>query len=228
MNADRLTVWIYKIVPGGVRLQLVHEQALTGGITIASWSRDEVDDARENPIPGHSIAEQLNDAATEHCENLGESCRYLIQWVGAQAQPLRTMIHRVAPAEAASGVINVHAMQAGNVSGNQLTAQLLSHIAQQQKVINGSIGVILTAYERAMTMQQQMIQQLGARIDALPPPAAENEEFSKAKIRALDRLSELGPDIGRLFLGAIERAITGGDVGDAVPPTDRPSNGVVS
>jgi hypothetical protein len=225
MTPERLTVWIYKIVPGGVRLQLVHEQALTQGLTIASWSKEDVEDARENPIPGNSIAEQVIDAAAEHAENLGEACRFLVQWTGAQGQPLRAMIHRAAPSELPTGGnVQQYAMQAGNVSGNQMTAQLLSHIAQQQKVINGSIGVILTAYERAMAMQQSMISQLGARLDALPPTAAlQSEEFSRAKIRALEKLSDVGPDIARLAVMAVQRALTGEDGGDAPQPS---SNGV--
>ena len=230
VNADRLQLWIYKVCPGGVRLQLVHEQALTTGVIVTSWSREDVEDARANPVAGCSIAEQLIDAANEHAENLGESCRFAVQWVGAQGQPLRTMFHRAGPSDPASA--GVHALQAGNVSGNQMTAQLLSHIAQQQKVINGSIGVILTAYERAMAMQQQMIAQLGARLDALPPAAAEHsEEFAKAKIRALDKLSDLGPDIARLGIAAVQRALTG-DAGDLADPPSTPmhppSNGAVS
>jgi hypothetical protein len=223
MTPERLSMWLYKTVPGGVRLQLVHEQALTGGITIASWTRAEVDEARETPVPGQSIAELLIEAGEEHANNLGESCRFLIQWVGEQAQPLRTLIHRAAPTDKQS--MSDGAALAGNVTGNAMTGQLLAHIAQQQKVINGSIGVILTAYERAMTMQQQMIQQLAARLDALPPADVSNEHVTAVKIRAFEKLADLGPDVGRLAIAAMQRFVEG-DAGGGSTETKPPTNGV--
>jgi hypothetical protein len=210
MTPERLTAWIYKTVPGGTRLSLVNEQALTGGgTTITSWTREEVDEARENPVTGMSIAEQLLEAALDHADNLGEPARFLVQWLGREAQPLRSMIHRcnpTTPAEARAAMLGTGGQDL------QSQGQLLNHIAQQQKVLTGSIGVILNACERTMSMQQRIIEQMAHRLDAVPPPAADqNEEVTRAKIRAFEKLAELAPDVARLAIVAAQRALGGGD-----------------
>lgn len=226
MNADRLNAWIYKLCPGGVRLQLVFDQALVSGTVINSWPREDVDAAREAPIPGQTIGDQLIEAAQEHADNLGESCKFSIVWAGRDGQPLRTMHHRAGPS---GGTANEYAAQAGNVTGNALTGQLLTHIHQQQKVLNGSIGIILTAYERTLTMQQVMIEKLASRLDAmpLPSPDTDSEAVQAAKLRALEKVVDLGPDVARLAIATVAKHLGVGSGDQPTPPPAAP-NGHVS
>lgn len=224
MSPERLNAWIYKVVPGGTRLQLVHEHSLTGGLTVASWEREQVDETRETPVPGQTIGDQVIEAATEHANNVGDSCKFVVQWTRADGSPLRSMHHRAAPDGTGPNVEQLPTAANGNLAALQLQAQqqLLGHIAQQQKVINGSIGVVLTAFERAMAMQQRMIETLGARLEALPPPDADqNEQVTALKIRALEKFAELGPDVTRLAIAAVGRAM-----GADAPPPPPPDNGV--
>jgi hypothetical protein len=221
MTADRLNAWIHKIVPGGVRLQLVFEQGLTGGVTIASWTREEVDESRETPIPGGTIGDQVIEAANEHANNVNDSCKFLLQWVHATGAPLRTMIHRAAATDGAGGAAAVGSEMPLSLAQVFLQAQqqFLGHISQQQRVINGSIGVVLTAFERGMAMQQRMLDTIAARLDALPAPNEEVEEVTRLKIHALEKAVELGPDVMRLAIAAAGRAL------GQEPPPDGP-NGV--
>jgi hypothetical protein len=205
MTPDRLNVWIYKTCPGGTRLQLAHDQSLQSAVIVNSWEKEDVAEARENP-PGDSIGDQLLVSAQEYADNLGESCKFTISWMSANGHPIRAMIHRAGPAQP----VNEYAANAGNVSGNATQAQLLSHIHQQQKVINGSIGAILTAYERTIAMQAGMINSLAQRIDTAPQPSVEDAEVTRLKIRALEKATELGPDVFRLFLAAASRWMVGG------------------
>lgn len=224
VSPERLNAWIYKVVPGGTRLQLVHEHSLTGGLTVASWEREQVDETRDTPVPGQTIGDQVIEAATEHANNVGDSCKFVVQWTRADGSPLRSMHHRAAPDGSGPNVEQLPTAASG-LGALQLQAQqqLLGHIAQQQKVINGSIGVVLTAFERAMAMQQRMIETLGARLEALPPPNddSQNEQVTLLKIRALEKFAELGPDVTRLAIAAMGRAI-----GADVPPQPPESNGV--
>jgi hypothetical protein len=222
MSPERLNAWIYKVVPGGTRLQLVHEHSLTGGLTVASWAREQVDEARENPMPGQTIGDQVIEAANEHANNVGDSCKFVVQWTSGDGAPLRSMHHRAASDGSGPNVEQLPSAAGLGALQLQAQQQLLGHIAQQQKVINGSIGVVLTAFERAMAMQQRMIETLGARLEALPPPNddSQNEQVTMLKIRALEKFAELGPDVTRLAIAAVGRAI------GAEPPPPPDPNGV--
>lgn len=237
MTPDKLQGWIYKVVPGGRHLVVVHEQALGQGLTVASWTREEVDAAKETGI---NQAEQLLDAAQDHADGIGETCRFLIQWISEVGRPLRTLIHRSVPSELPS---NEHAARADLVSPNAMVGQLLSHIHQQQKVLNGSIGHVLQAYERAMAMQQTVIAQQGqlltvhrkqlAQLSETTTP--ETTEIATLKARAFEKLIEFAPDVLKLAIvsfapnGGGADADPSGDGGEASPPdeaaTAPPTNG---
>jgi hypothetical protein len=202
MNSERLQLWLYKPVPGSRVLQLLHEQALGQHTTVASWSREDVDGAKEQAI---NQADQVIDAAQDHADSVGEACRFLIQWTTESGErALRTMVHRCAPT---GGTENEHAARADFVSPNAMVGQLLNHISQQQRVINGSIGAVLAAYERALVMQQNTIQAQQTlimssheQLQELEAPATnEHEEhLTRLKTHALEKLVELGPDLFKM------------------------------
>ena len=206
LTPDRMQIWIYKTCPGGKFLTLTHEQALGQGLTVASWTRDEVYGAKERDEDFGSL---VLDAAKDHADSVGEACRFVIAWTTDDINPrmLRSIIHRCQPTEKPD---NVFADHADKVSGNATIGQLLSHIAGQQKVINGSIGVILQAYERAMNMQQSLCDKLARRLDALEIPAAAQEDVrvTELKIAGLTKLVEMGPDVAKLALHVFESNIT--------------------
>lgn len=222
MTPDRLTNWIFKVCPGGKRLQLTHEQAIGQGLVVASWGKEEVDAARE--AEDESFGRNVQDTAQDHADSVGEACRFVLAWVtdDLPARLIRSVIHRCQPTEKPD---NVFADHADKVSGNATVGQLLSHIAAQQRVINGSISVILQAYDRALAMQSSMFDRMSKRFDQLPElmastRTAEDERVTQLKIVALEKLSDVAPDMMRLMISAAEHAITknahGGANGTAI------------
>lgn len=227
MTPDKLQGWIYKPVPGGSTLQLTHDQAIgpSPGMVVASWSRSEVDNARECNV---NQAEQVLEEAQAHADSSGEACRFLIQWVSDVGRPLRTLIHRAAPSEPTN---NVYAANADSVSTNAMVAQLLNHIHQQQKVLNGSMGTVLGAYDKALAMQQLIIAQQNEmlrsshreirQLTEAPALTPGDTELAAMKVRALDKLMELGPDVLRM---AIASFIPQPSAAEAAAPEPEPEH----
>jgi hypothetical protein len=215
MTPEKLQGWIYKVIPGGRTLRVVHEQALGQGLTIASWTREEVDGSKAANL---NHAEQVLDEAQFHADSVGEACRFLIQWCSESDKPLRTMIHRAAPSE---GSVNQFAAGADLVSPNAMVGQLLSHIHDQQKVLNGSIGVVLSAYDRAMNMQGEMLKQMGTMLQAQRKQLAEQVdspevlELTRAKTRAFDKLVDGIPDVLKFAITALVPENNAGDASSA-------------
>jgi len=210
MESDRLGLWINKLVPGGATLVLLHEQALGQGLTVCSWSRTEVDAAAQT---GVDIAADVLLTAQEHADNLGEACRFQIQWQNDQGKSLRAQIHRCSPKH---GTQNVYAENADAVSGNATQAQLLSHIAAQQRTMNGGISVVaqsfslvMAAYDRAMTMQQKLLESQAVRLDSAPLAANDSgsEQVNALKAHALAKLIEIGPEIASMAIHAAKYAM---------------------
>lgn len=213
MTPEKLTQWANKVVPGGFALVLVHEQAVGGGLVVASWTRQEVDELKER---GVSIGADVLDCAQDHADSCGESCRFVIQWQSDLGKPIRTIVHRAQPADRPT---NEHALHAEFVSPNAMIGQLLNHISSQQRVMNGSIGAVLAAYERALGMQQKTIEQqqqliLASREAESDEPTEMDMQLSALKIGALERIIEHGPELAKLLGTAIQRGqalVNGGE-----------------
>jgi hypothetical protein len=205
MTPDKLSQWVNKTVPGGRSLVILHEQGVGGGLVVASWTREDVDEHRER---GTSIGADVMDSAQDHADSVGESCRFLIQWQNDLGKALRSIVHRAAPTDRP---MNEHQANAEFVSPNAMIGQLLNHISQQQRVINGSIGAVLAAYERALGMQQKTIESQQSLLatmrdlDQDAPPSEVEAQLSALKIGALERIIEHGPELAKMISGAVQR-----------------------
>lgn len=219
ISPEKLQTWVYKPCPGGTTLQLVHEQfGSNSGLVVASWTRDEVFAARDTGI---NQAELIIDDAQDHADSVGEACKFLVQWISESGRSLRSIWHRVAATQPNA---NIYAANADAISPNTMIAQLLSHIHQQQKLVNGSMTTVCGAYERAMNMQAAMLAQMSdvvknhrRELDRLlldgsnGANSVEATELAKLKARAFEKLIELGPDVMRMAVAAFAGA---GDAGD--------------
>jgi hypothetical protein len=202
MTPEKLSQWIYKIVPGGRTLVLAHDQAVGQPLVVATWTREDVDEAQEN---NRSMGAQVLDAAQDHADSVGEGCRFTLQWRSDVGATLRAIIHRAAPQDRPA---NEHALHAEFVSPNAMIGQLLSHISQQQRVINGSIGAVLSAYERALVMQQKTMESQASMLLAYRDEprshvaGAADEALLTLKADALRKLVEFGPEIAKMAVTA--------------------------
>lgn len=221
MTPEKLSQWVNKVVPGGRTLVLAHDQAVGQPLVVATWTREDVDEAQEQ---NKSIGAQVLDAAQDHADSVGEGCRFTLQWQSDTGKTLRAIIHRAQPTERPE---NPHAAHAEFVSPNAMIGQLLSHISQQQRVINGSIGAVLSAYERALVMQQKTLESqasiiLAQRDERLSSPVVGGDEALIAlKADALRKLVEFGPEIAKMALTAFAmRGSNGGADEDEEPSND--------
>jgi hypothetical protein len=219
MTPEKLSQWVNKLVPGGRALVLAHDQAVGQPLVVATWTREDVDEALEQ---NKSIGAQVLDAAQDHADSVGEGCRFTLQWQSDTGKTLRAIVHRAAPSERPQ---NEHALHAEFVSPNAMIGQLLSHISQQQRVINGSIGAVLSAYERALHMQTKTIEQqnvmlTASRVELQTVGGGADVQLSQLKADALRKFLDLGPDVVRMAIAAIgaragvelEDAAAGGEV----------------
>jgi len=218
MTPEKLSQWVNKVVPGGRTLVLAHDQAVGQPLVIATWTREDVDELSEQ---NKSVGAQVMDAAQDHADSVGEGCRFTLQWQSDTGKTLRAIVHRAAPSERPA---NEHALHAEFVSPNAMIGQLLSHISQQQRVINGSIGAVLSAYERALQMQTKTIEQQGAIITASRVElqsanvGAPDAQLTQLKADALRRFLDLGPDVLKMAIAAFAARAGGPD--DELPDTD--------
>lgn len=202
MTPEKLSAWIIKVVPGGRSLVLAHDQAVGQPLVVATWLREDVDECIEQ---NKSIGAQVLDAAQDHADSVGEGCRFSLQWQSDVGKTLRAIVHRASPSERPA---NEHALHAEFVSPNAMIGQLLSHISQQQRVINGSIGAVLSAYERALHMQSKTIEQqnvmLAASRHELQTVGASvgDVQLSQLKAEALRKFVDLGPDVMKMAIAA--------------------------
>jgi len=205
-DSTKITSWVAKKVPGGRTLRLVHEQmAGAQPMTVASWKRDEVDQMLAEE---QSIGAAVVEAARDHADSLGETCRFVLQWIDEAGDVVRAIHHRAMPSEMPE---NEGALAAGFVSGNQMFAEMLSHIRQQQKVVNGGFQIALAAHERALSMQNKMLDQqaqmlqtlVRERNDRLVNGDSDNSPLTEAKVNALKKLAELGPDVFQLIVAKV-------------------------
>lgn len=210
MTPEKVSQWVNKVVPGGRSLVLAHEQTVGQPLVVATWTREDVDECVEN---NRSIGAQILDAAQDHADSVGEGCRFVLQWHSDLGKVLRSIVHRAAPSERPA---NDGALHAEFVSPNAMIGQLLSHISQQQRVINGSIGAVLSAYERALHMQQKTLESQATMIMAQQAQparvgAAYDEQLIALKSEALRRGLELLPDLSRMMIAAFAGRFEGDD-----------------
>lgn len=204
MTPERLQSWIYRPVRDSRQLVLVHEPPLGQSTTVATWSREDVEQLRE--VNG-SQGEEVLSCAREHIEALGEkdTQKFLLQWFGERsASPLRTQVLKLRADENALSPAENMALSAASGDNTQLVQMIpffLNHIGQSQRATIGSIGVLLAAYERTAAMQQKFNEQqqqiIERLLEATQGSASKDDggEYKDAKIRALEKLVSAAPDI---------------------------------
>lgn len=227
MTPERLQSWIYRPVTNSRTLVLVHEPMLGQSIPVATWTREEVEALREQ---SGSQGEEVLTLAREHMEASGEreTCKFVLQWYGERkAEPLRSTIIRLKPDDtlgSGGDITTTIAADAAAMSGSILQAivpQLLSALEKKDRLMNGSTGIILAAYERALAMQQRsndfLQTELAAYLQLVHDQgggAHEPDEFREARARAIDKLVAVLPDF--LNKGV---AIAAHKLGTMEPPT---------
>jgi hypothetical protein len=213
MSPDRLRAWIKKRKTGAVQLVLAHEQGLGVRANVATWSREEVEHA-EDPTQGASdVVAAIFDAAQDHTDGQNQGkCTFLLSWQtdGGRILSSTPMYCECSDKEAKPATSDVISTQA-------LIGQLLGHIHDQQKVINGSLGIVLGGQKSTIEGMQATVNMIAAenldlrrQLQQREEPrqlTAEDLESSKLKLEAMKKLVDMGPDVLKLGLAALARWI---------------------
>jgi hypothetical protein len=206
MSPDRMRAWLKKRPAGACRLVLSQDQGLGILQVIASWTREEIEDAADPSAGAQDVSVSVLDVAQDHVDSVADACRFSLQWQTDTGRTLTTVTMNISPTD------KPRAAEAGGaepMSAHRLISELLGALQQKDRVLTTSVGVVLSAYERALKMQEQtntaLLRQL-VELRAITPVLAETKpedlEVARLKARALEKLIELGPDVARLAIGA--------------------------
>ena len=142
-------------------------------------------------------------------------------WFNGDNRQIKSSPHSAAPSEKPrEGPQAGQQVHSGEpVSAGRIVSELLASLERKDfaldrkdKVLNTSVGVVLLAYEKALTMQQKTIDTMGRLIEELSGEAAKTmrrgatiertPEEIEAEIRtqglkqaALSKLIDVGPDL---------------------------------
>lgn len=200
MKRDRMQLLLEKRSPRASTLALLHDQGLADKTVVQLWEVAELDAARDN---GLEPVDLVWESAQQHADDTGDVCRFRLQWQSEAGNALVGVIHSATPTEKQRNTLakeeSTHA---------QIARELLVAIKDKDKVIQGSIGVLLKAYESALAMQDRTIVAQARTIEVLAAnhgtggAAPENPEVVALKIRGLERLISFLPDAARLGIAA--------------------------
>lgn len=215
LSPDRLRSWIKKRKQGATRLVLAHEQGLGVRATVACWQREDIEASEDPSRGGSDVVAEVMDAAQDHTDGVNAGkCTFLLSWQTEGERILNSMPLYLEPSEAVATTTNA----SETISTQALIGQLLGHIHDQQKVINGSLGVVLGGQKGTIEilqaqitfMGQQQLATLAALAEARALPARvdltpEDLESKRLTHEALRKLIDLGPMVGALAVRAAAR-----------------------
>lgn len=206
MSPDRMRAWIKKRPAGGCRLMLSQDQGLGILQVIASWTREEIEDAADPSAGAQDVSVAILDVAQDHVDSVADACRFQLQWQTDTGRTLTTVTLNLAPTDKPR---SADAGGAEPMSAHRLISELLGALNHKDRVLTTSVGVVLSAYERALKMQEatntallRQLVELRALTPEIPQTKPEDLEVAHLKARALEKLIELGPDVARLAIGA--------------------------
>jgi hypothetical protein len=228
MTPDRIRVFLYRPPAQGQAVSLLADQGLGSTLVVVTYTREECEASADPGAGQPDLVEEIQQAAVDHCDATGEPTRFQLVWFNKENRQIKSSPHSAAPSEhPKDGLHPGQQMHSGEpVSAGRIVSELLGALHQKDKVLNTSFGVVLLAYEKALTMQQKTIDTLAKLVDDVSGEAAKAQrkglperspEEISAEVRtqelkqaALSKLIDLGPDLVQL---GIKVAMQGRDGG---------------
>jgi len=230
VTPDRIRMFLYRPPAQGKAVSLLADQGLGSTLVVVTYTREECEASADPGAGQPDLVEEIQQAAVDHCDATGEPTRFQLVWFNSDNRQIKSSPHSAAPSEKATdGLEPGRSMHSGEpVSAGRIVSELLGALHQKDKVLNTSFGVVLMAYEKALTMQQKTIDTLAKLVDdvsgeaakaqrkGLQAPERSPEEISaevrtqELKQAALSKLIDLGPDLVQL---GIKVAMAGRDGG---------------
>lgn len=220
MTPDRIRVFMYKPPSGGRTCTLSADLGLGSSHVVATWTREECERSADPSLGADDVVQAFQDAAQDYVDNTGEPTRFTATWLNAVDKAVKSAVHTAEPQRDGS-LVKPGSVVAGAepMSANRIVSELLAALLQKDKVMQGSFGIVLQSFERALTMQQKVIDSLAKLSESLPAAAqvtrsdaeiAAELQTHELKQAALGKLIDLGPDVAKLGLKLIEEHMSGG------------------
>jgi hypothetical protein len=233
-------MFLYRPPVQGKAVSLLADQGLGSTLVVVTYTREECEASADPGAGQPDLVEEVQQAAVDHCDATGEPTRFQLVWFNADNRQIKSSPHSAAPSEKPKdGLEPGRAMHSGEpVSAGRIVSELLNALERKDfaldrkdKVLNTSVGVVLLAYEKALTMQQKTIDTMAKLIEELSGEAAKAtrkglaapertaEEISaevrtqELKQAALGKLIELGPDLLQLGIKVAMQGRDGGGGG---------------
>lgn len=213
MTPDRIRMFLYKPPPQGRAVSLLADQGLGSTLVVVTYTREECEISADPSSGAPDLVEEIQQAAIDHCDATGEPTRFMLVWFNADNRQIKSSPHTAAPSDKPS-VVRGDGVSVGEpVSAARIVSELLSSLAQKDKTLQASFGIVLLAYEKALKMQQGTIdslaglvskqnEEIGDRIKKVHAAPERSAEEIAAMLRteelkqsALGKLIELGPDL---------------------------------
>lgn len=216
MTPDRIRTFIYRPPPMGRVVSLLADQGLGTTLVVVTYTREECE-ASSEPNGGHpDLVEEIQAAATDYCDSIGEPARFVLAWFNADNRQIKSSPHSAVPSSERKG----HATEGSTItvgepmSATRIVSELLAALQKKDAAMSTSFGVVLLAYEKALKMQQgtidtldKLVRSLGEEAEKGRKPAARSEDEIQAELRtaelkqaALAKLIDLGPDLARIAI----------------------------
>lgn len=226
MTPDRLRGWLQRWRVGAASLQLRHD--VVGDDSGAVFHRWDVEHL---PTDADELVQLVLDVAGDYADSQQEAVRVSVEYLNDEDVKTAGTIHKAKTREAQTW----DQANAADVSQGSIISQLLRHIEVQQKVLSGSNLNAFAIVERAMNVQQKVMERQAAQIQALADQvlelrakavvageegdeeaAAETAEESRARARAFDRFAEIVPHVANGVLQYVATKQAGPAVNGAV------------
>ncbi len=229
MTPDRLRGWLSKI-PAGSKHAMLSADAPAGLMELATWERAEV--AELQGSTDGDIADAIVAAAQEYADGEDGRCKFVIQWRGSRAKPLKTVTHWANPTPAAEA--DEAQTVAAGISDATIIRDLLRSHGEKDRVLMQALTASAAAYERVIAMQNDQLalfhqKQLEAP-DVGIGVALELTDIQEAEVaqrtEALKALTDKLPDVIDLAITAVATKLMSSGEPKDVTPSAPPSNGV--
>lgn len=228
MTPDRLRGWLQRNMVGATTLQLRHD-GMGEGTVFQRWPVRALGDDM------HDLVTQICEASAFYADSVEETVRVAIEFLSDEDEVIASTIHKARPEK----VTSEFAANAANVSEGTIISQLLHHIEVQQRVMSGSNVGAFQTLERALTLQNKLVERQAQQIQALADQvialqrvvidgaaavqaaegedAVTTEEESRARARAFDKFAELLPMVADTAMAYARSRFNGhgGDVAGA-------------
>lgn len=238
MTSEQLRKFLYTKSPAGSkRVALIKDEGLGQQRVVASWDREEVEQAADPALAKPDVVALLLEAAQEEADNTGDVIKFTIAWQDARMAEMKSCTHIAAPASGDKAAAPSE-YKGGPISANVIVGELLAALLAKDKQMNAATQTLTSAYDRALGHQQRAIETLSRAVDTLqvqvqangaPTQIVVDADVKEAQLathrmkqQAFGKLLEKGPEIVSDIVKVVAQVAAEKAMGVSGAPTTKP------